>query len=200
MMHLKGVPYEVVEEPLRAWTKWLQEWAEKNGERPRVPLLRIVAEDGSETVIPESDDINIFLDTHHGSREYIPDEGTGEYQEMQTWLAWCADELKPMIDLYKYGEQLQFDPEKHIAHTAALRQRVEKLELQLTGHSFLVDERLTLADIAVIPFIRQIMRTREGEFDFTDFPKVEAWTRALIETEWFKEEVMKKYPLAPEGE
>ncbi len=59
-------------------------------------------------------------------------------------------------------------------------------------HDFLIEGRLTLADIAIIPFIRQIMRTREGEFDFASYPKVLAWTNGLVGTVWFQNVVIKK--------
>lgn len=200
MMHLKAVSYEVVEEPLRKWTKWMQDWAQATGERPRIPVLEVCDDDGVVTVLTESNEINRFLDIHHGTREYTPEEGTKESEEVDMWLMWCKEHLKPTVDLYKYGEHLQFDREKHVVHTEALREHLEKIEVYLRAHAYLVDERLTIADVAIIPFIRQIMRTRDGEFDFTDFPRVEAWTRAIIDTKWFEDEVMKKHLLAPVGE
>lgn len=188
----------MVEEPLRKWTKWTQDWSDSSGEEPRIPVLRI--EDGeSETVLPESNQINLFLDSHFGEREYTPEMGSEAYKQMEVWWRWCAEELKPTIDLYKYGKDLVFDHDAHVAHTLELRTYLQKLETYLSVHSYLVNGRLTLADIAIIPFIRQIMRTREGEFDFTDFPHVEKWTREIIDTEWFQTKVMKKYPLATAG-
>ena len=101
-------------------------------------------------------------------------------------------ELKPIIDLYKYGENLRFNAELHVIHTAELQKLMQILEDLLKTESYLVGETLTLADIAIIPFIRQIMRTREGEFDFTPYPSVQKWTDSIIETDWFQEIVMKK--------
>jgi len=200
LMYVKGFEYEVIEEPMRKWTGWMQGWAEENGERARVPVLRYVGKDGVEHILPESRDINMFLDSlgDRGS-EFTPETGSESFVAMEEWITWHDDEMKPALDTYKYGENLQFDIEKNVGHTKELGTYLQKLEERLKEHSYLVDDRLTLADIAIIPFIRQIMRTREGEFDFTDFPKVLAWANAMIETDWFKGEVMKKYPLAEVG-
>lgn len=194
MLHLKGVPYENVEEPIRKWTDWLREWGERTGERLRVPVLRII-ENEKEEIYTESNNINLMLDERFGEVAFTPVKDSPEYKEMEEWFLWCDKILKPQIDLYKYGENLKFDKVAHVGHTEKLREMLGHLESSLVNKKYLLDERLTLADIAIIPFIRQIMRTREGEFDFTDFPNVKRWTLSLIETGWFTDIVMKKLQL-----
>lgn len=192
LLYLKGVDFEIVEEPLRVWTPWMKKWSEETGERARVPVLRFVDDAGNETVMPESNEMNLFIDSIDGKPEFTPEKDGETYREMLSWFQWCAEELKPMIDLYKYGKDLQFDKEAHVFHTEALQKLMQKLEDTLHEKKYLIEERLTLADISIIPFIRQIMRTREGEFDFASYPRTHAWTNNLIETDWFKNEVMKK--------
>jgi glutathione S-transferase len=194
MLHLKGLKYSTVEEPLRVWTDWMKEWSSRTGERARVPILRIVDDDGAEKVYSESNDINFMLDRKYGNISYTPARKPEAYKEMNDWHIWCADTLKPQIDLFKYGENLQLDPLTHTDHTKILRDMLQKLEKALAGKRYLLEDRLTVTDIAIIPFIRQIMRTREGEFEFTEFPSTLAWTLSLIETSWFKDIIMKKDP------
>jgi glutathione S-transferase len=215
LLHLKKIPYEIVEEPLREWTPWMKEWSFVHNERSRVPVLRYVLGDGekrmlgasqdleqslrkvysvckTEKVMPESNEMNLFIDTIDENPEFTPSPDTPSYGEMITWWDWCAKELKPMIDLYKYGANLKFDKEAHVFHTIELQKLMQKLEDALIEKPYLLEDRLTLADIAIIPFIRQILRTREGEFDFTPYPHVLAWVNSILETDWFKNEVMKK--------
>ena len=156
-----------------------------------MPVLRYVLDLGVERVMPESNEMNLFLDSFEGNPTYTPQDEE-KYKEMQKWWTWCDTELKPMIDLYKYGENLKFNPEIHGFHTAELQRLIQVLEDRLRVYEFLVGSTLTLADIAIIPFIRQIMRTREGEFDFTPYPHVQKWANSIVETDWFQEIVMKK--------
>ena len=192
LLYLKNLEFEIVEEPLREWTPWMKKWSEDTNERARVPVLRVVHEDGTENVMPESNEMNLFIDSVDERPEFTPERSSEAYAEMLEWWKWCDDELKPMIDLYKYGANLKFDKEAHIFHTIQLQNLVQTLEDALQEKQYLIEERLTLADIALIPFIRQIMRTREGEFNFVQYPRVLAWTQNIVETDWFQDEVMRK--------
>lgn len=200
ILRLKNLQFENVEEPLRKWTKWMQEWSERTGERPRVPVLQYFDEGGDETVMPESNEINFFLDQVDGKPQFTPEEGSVGWSEMKHWWNWCDQELKPMIDLYKYGKDRMWDRESSDAYMRELGGYIQKLEDHLKDKEYMVEDRLTLTDIAIIPFVRQIMRTRDGEFDFTPYPNVLSWANTILETEWFQNEVMKKYQLAEVGE
>lgn len=192
LLRLKNLTYETVEEPIRKWTPWLLEWGTKTGERLRVPILRVIDDNGKETVYTESNNINLMLDETYGELTFTPLKNSLECIEMEKWFSWCDEILKPQIDLFKYGKNLQFDKEAHKGHTEKLREILTTLEQALIGKEYLIADTLSLADIAIIPFIRQIMRTREGEFDFSLFPNTKRWTLSLIESKWFQEEVMKK--------
>jgi glutathione S-transferase len=191
VLSLKNIPYEIVDEPLRKWTDWMRDWSAESNERPRVPVLREVAEDGIETIHTESNQINLMLDTLDEEPKYTPIKGSSEYQKMEEWFDWCDGILKPLIDIYKYGKDGRFDPETLAEHTSRLEAELLKLESALTSGNYLLGDKLSLADIAIIPFIRQIMRTRGGEFDFRELGNVYGWTMNLLEADWFETEVMR---------
>ncbi len=192
MLYLKCLPYETIEEPIRKWTPWLQEWGARTGVRIRVPVLRVINEKREETVYTESNTINLMLDKNFGEVKFTPDENSLGYQEMLRWFSWCDEILKPHIDLFKYGANLQFNKIAHIEHTKKLREILVSLEHALEDKKYLLNDVLSLADIAIIPFIRQIMRTRDGEFDFSNFPNIQNWALLLIESDWFSERIMRK--------
>ena len=187
VLYLKNIEYELVNEQLRDWTEWMSQQTD-----PRVPMLREIRENGQEIVHRESNNINLWLDSNFGKIEFTPEQDAPEYKSMLDWWEWCAAQLKPTIDLYKYGEDRVFDKEKHPEYVAALRTLLGELEIALVGKNYLLQEKLTLADIAIIPFIRQIMRTRNGEFDFTDFPRTKVWAGLILEQEWFRDTIMRK--------
>lgn len=191
MLYLKDIPYEVVGEPLRKWTDWMKEWSSKNNERPRVPVLREIKSDDSEIIYTESNQINLMLDARDGNPVYTPSKDSPEHQKMLKWFLWCDSTLKPLIDTYKYGKDEVFDPEKVQEHAGALATELNKLEAELVDGNYLLGPKMTLADIAIIPFIRQIMRTRGGEFNFSQFPNVLGWTLNLLDAAWFQTDVMR---------
>jgi len=164
----------------------------KNQPDPRVPILREIQDDGTEVIHRESNDINLWLDANFGTTEFTPEKNSEGWAQMINWWDWCSDVFKPMIDLYKYGENREMDREKHVIHEKQLGEMVQKLEDELEEKDYLVENRLTLVDIAIIPFVRQIMRTRNGEFDLGPYPNVLRWTNSILETLWFRDIVMKK--------
>jgi glutathione S-transferase len=189
VLALKKIPYEVVEERLRDWTDWMID----NVPAPRVPILRI-----GNKIIRESNAINFFLNKNFDQDiDLIPDNNS-KYTEMESWMDWCDMKLKSQIDLFKYGENRVFDSVKHPAYEQKLRELLHQLEDTLVSRPNLLGADLSLADVAIIPFIRQIMRTRSGEFDWGDFLQTKFWANNILETEWFQEEVMRKWLYAKE--
>jgi glutathione S-transferase len=101
------------------------------------------------------------------------------------------DSFKQNLDRYKYA--IRF-PE----HAAAdYRQQGElflaKLELHLQQNSFLLSNNISLADIAVFPFIRQFAAVDTNWFESSDYIKLKSWLQRMVESELFQG-VMVKYP------
>jgi len=163
----------------------------QNVQKPRVPVLHIKNTEG-EKILLESNDINMWLDKNFGAIEFTPQEDTPQYAEMLVWWTWCADILKPQIDVFKYGEHRVFDEDKHLVHTQELTIMLSQIEKQLNKTTWLVGDAMTLADIAIIPFVRQIQRTRDGEYDFSLFPNIQTWSEKILGELWFTDIVMKK--------
>jgi glutathione S-transferase len=99
--------------------------------------------------------------------------------------------FKQNLDRYKYA--IRF-PE----HSAAdYRQQGElflaKLELHLQQTSFLLSNKISLADIAIFPFIRQFAAVDSDWFASADYIKLKSWLQHLVESELFQG-AMLKYP------
>lgn len=99
--------------------------------------------------------------------------------------------FKQNLDRYKYA--IRF-PE-HSAEN--YRQQGElflaKLELHLQQNPFLLGNAISLADIAIFPFIRQFAAVDNRWFESTDYIKLRSWLQHLVESELFTR-VMVKYP------
>ena len=71
------------------------------------------------------------------------------------------------------------------------RQRCEKfiqeLNDMLEENKFLLAEHITIADVAVFPFIRQFAMVDQEWFDSTPYPAVQRWLDIMLATKWFSE-------------
>lgn len=98
--------------------------------------------------------------------------------------------FKQNLDRYKYA--IRF-PE----HSAEdYRQQGElflaKLEQHLQQSSFLLGNAISLADIAIFPFIRQFAAVDNSWFESADYIKLKLWLKHLVESALFAR-VMVKY-------
>ena len=99
--------------------------------------------------------------------------------------------FKQNLDRYKYADRFPEHPAEHYRAQGELF--LAKLELQLQRSSFLLGNVISLADIAIFPFIRQFEAVDNDWFDSSDYIKLKSWLQLLVESELFKR-VMVKYP------
>jgi glutathione S-transferase len=182
VLALKKIAHAAVEEKLGDWTDFLNQ----NVPSPKVPVL---VHDGR--IIRESNDINEYLETICPEPELIPFRRT-DADRMRDWWHWCENDLKPGLDQYKHSgeDEIRFEGKSE------LERQLEHLEKGLQGKHFLLGEQITLADIAVIPFIRQIQRVRRDPVNFRHFPRVKIWADQILGKPFFEKDVMKQYPFA----
>lgn len=107
------------------------------------------------------------------------------------------NDFKKKLDRYKYADRY---PEQSIE---IYRQQAEiflhKIEIQLKQHQYLVGNNITLADMAILPFIRQFAYVDKNWFEQTPYIKTQAWLVSLLSEKLFNE-VMIKYPPWKSGE
>lgn len=104
--------------------------------------------------------------------------------------------FKWALDRYKYADRYEESEEHYRKLGEAFLDRLEKL---LEKNRYLLSEEMTLADIAVFPFIRQFAHVDKKWFEQSAFPKLILWYRGLLESELFKS-IMDKYkPWQAEG-
>jgi len=101
-------------------------------------------------------------------------------------------EFKPWLDKYKYADRFPDNNETYY------RQQCEdfllQLELRLKLNGYLYSSSLSLADMAILPFIRQFALVNEQWFKESPYPYLQQWLYSLMDTTLFHL-VMQKYPL-----
>lgn len=138
-----------------------------------VPVLDL----GAGRVIAESRDIMLWALGRHDPGQWLlmPPAGHG-------LISQCDGPFKTALDRTKYHVRYaDADPAVERAKAAEF---LMGLETQLS-QGFLFGEAPRLADMAVLPFVRQFANTDRAWFDAQPWPNVIAWLDAFLRSETF---------------
>ncbi|MCE9678887.1 glutathione S-transferase [Shewanella sp. AS1] len=117
---------------------------------------------------------------------------SAEQRSLAKQLIWQNDnEFKPCLDRYKY-----FDRYPEHSQSDYRRQGevfIAKLEALLTHNPQLVSCHISIADIAIFPFIRQFALVDLTWWQQAPYPNVRTWLDAHLSSEPFTQ-AMQKYP------
>jgi glutathione S-transferase len=130
-----------------------------------------------------------------------------ERRDPQCWLA--ADEaetqalveandgpLKYHLDRYKYAGRYGVDP---VEHRSAGLDILSSLNDRLTAHDNLCGERMSLADAALLPFVRQYAQVDRNWFDAQPLPGLAQWLARHLSSPLY-ERVSVRVPPWSEGD
>ncbi len=113
-------------------------------------------------------------------------------QKVNKWIDRNDNDFKPWLDKYKYSDRFPEQPPEFY------RQQGEtfliEIEKALAANSFLLANAMSLADIAVFPFIRQFVNVDKNWFEEAHYPKLKQWLAYMLESDAFKM-VMKNRPV-----
>ncbi len=118
-----------------------------------------------------------------------PDVGT--LDDMRALIAENDGPFKHALDRYKYpnrydGVDAKEQRELGLAFLAKLNQRLE-------AHTNLFGDTLSLADIAIFPFVRQFANTDRAWFDALLLAALQGWLQRNLDSQRFAA-IMRKYP------
>ncbi len=161
-------------------------------ENPTVPVLQLP--DGR--IIDESWDVLLWA-----VREHDPDGWLGKEEcnlvPAEQWIEMNDFSFKTDLDHYKYHERHPEQTQRE--YRAEAEEFIRDLEDQLQQTRFLLGDKLSIADIGVLPFIRQFAFVDKAWFDQAPYPKVQAWLAAFLESDLF-DSVMGKYAVWTTGD
>lgn len=143
-----------------------------------VPVLITV----DNTVIDESLDIMYWALQQNDPQGWL--NVTTEQQQITSDLIQHNDSIfKQWLDKYKYADRF---PEKtEFYYRQQGEQTLAILEQKLMKHQYLVNESLSLADIALLPFIRQFAFVNKAWFDTAPYPNIQRWLENFIHSDLF---------------
>lgn len=150
-----------------------------------VPVL--VLTDG--TVIDESLDIMLWALSRNDPLCWLEPQ-TATPADMMALIARCDSDFKASLDRYKYPQRYgNVDPLEHRARCAAW---LAELEKRLAASGALCGNRASLADAAIMPFVRQYAQVDRSWFDRQPWPQLMRWLNDWTSGTLFQS-VMDKY-------
>lgn len=138
---------------------------------------------GGPTVIDESLDVMIWAMKQNDPEGWLemPDRGFD-------WIARVDGPFKQALDRTKYPQRYpESEPVEQRGIAAAFLQELD----QALGNW--IFERPSLADFAILPFVRQFAFVDKQWFDAQPWPKLHTWLSRFLSSDRF-ERVMRKYP------
>ena len=135
----------------------------------QVPVLT-----DDDVIVRDSQAILVYLARKYGNEQWLPNEATA-LAEVATWLSTAANEVSMGPNRlrlhYKFGRAINSEESRQAAINLLniLQGRLEKYEWLATDH-------LTIADIAIYPYIAL---APEGRLDLESYPAVTGWVSRI---------------------
>jgi glutathione S-transferase len=152
-----------------------------------VPVL-VIAEG---EVIDESLDIMLWALRRNDPEQWLrPDADS--LQAMLALIARFDSHFKQHLDLYKYPGR--FAGADSLASRTEACLDLELLENRLARTAHLAGEGVSLADMAIAPFVRQFANVDAAWFASQSWAAVQRWLATIVASERF-ERIMRQFPV-----
>ncbi len=157
-----------------------------------VPVL--ILSDG--TVIEESLDIMLWALKQNDPEAFLSPKHKN-LEEMLTLIKRCESNFKCHLDRYKYAPRYEnTDP---LDHRHKAESFLQELDQRLTASPYLFGDRISLADMAIAPFVRQFANVDRVWFGQTPYSNLKTWLDDFLNSPAFTN-ILNKYPVWKEGD
>ena len=157
-----------------------------------VPVLQLAPT----KIIDESLDIMVWALKNNDPGNWLPKD-TITMEDTLSLININDSEFKHNLDRYKYGAR--FNVEDTAIHRDICETFIKDLNNRLHKHTYLMGNAASLADYAIVPFIRQFANTDGEWFYNTPYPLAQKWLDKLLASDLFLS-IMAKYDLWYDGQ
>jgi glutathione S-transferase len=166
-----GIPFELIHLDISQQQTRFPEFLQKNA-NGKVPVLEIEPE----VFLVESNSILLFLAEQ---TDYLPSDRLLHTRVIE-WLFFEQYSLGANLSRPRFFMSVIRQPERIAPMLDYLQtlgyQALTALEHHLENHTFLVDERYTIADIALYAYTHV---AHEGGYEMSLFPAIQAWIQRV---------------------
>lgn len=143
-----------------------------------VPVLDVQGQ-----VIDESLDIMRWALARHDPQDWSLRQDPAAQEAMAALISDNDQGFKHWLNRYKYPER---HPQESMAHYRAQGELfLQRLERLLSERDYLLAEHISLADAALVPFVRQFAHVDREWFAQAPYPRLQDWLRRILDSELF---------------
>lgn len=179
-LRYSGVAVDIVEVSLKAKPAEMLALSGKG----TVPVL---SADGR--VIDESLDIMRWALSQNDPQDWLLKDDPVAAEQIAPLIEQNDQVFKVHLNRYKYAERYPEQPmEVYRSEGEVFLRRLDQL---LEGRDYLLADHPSLADVALMPFVRQFAHVDRDWFGQTPYLRLQAWLQRLLESDLFTS-IMKK--------
>lgn len=157
---------------------------------PKATVPVLVLTNG--TVLEESLDVMLWALNETDPDDLLQSEYECSLSEILTLINTFDHSFKVSLEQYKCAKR--YRENNVVEYREACEQFIQTLESRLNSHKFLMSNKESLADIALLPFIRQFARVERQWYLQSPYPQVRQWLNNYLQSPMFTK-VMAKYPI-----
>ncbi|WP_159818214.1 glutathione S-transferase [Colwellia sp. 20A7] len=159
-----------------------------------VPVL--VLDKNVATVIDESLDIMLWALKQSDPDDLLHNQqanaDTNPLADMLSLIAIFDHQFKTKLEAYRCAKRYHEDNITECRY--ACEKHLQMIEERLNCHTFIMSDKESLVDIALLPFIRQFARVERQWYLQAPYPKIRQWLNRYLQSPMFSK-VMFKNPL-----
>ncbi|MGV2873232.1 glutathione S-transferase [Colwellia sp. E150_009] len=165
-----------------------------------VPILVFENNDKTFNVIDESLDIMLWALQINDPDNLLGQSSMSNGESLQNMLSSIATfdhEFKAALEKYKCAKRYHED--NLLEYRQACEAYIQTIEKQLKQHAYIMSNKESLVDLALLPFIRQFARVERQWYLQAPYPNLRQWLNNYLQSPMFSK-VMTKYPLWIDGD
>lgn len=112
-------------------------------------------------------------------------------ETMNDLIQKCDVQFKPQLDRYKYSDRFELSEEQYRNQAEWF---LSELNTRLENGPYLMGDKISMADVAIFPFIRQCAFVNKNWFDNNEYTLLQKWLEKLLIWPVFLS-IMQKVPL-----
>lgn len=148
-------------------------------------------------IIDESQDVLLWALNQNDPGNWFEGLTSEQQGEIKFLINRNDMDFKPWLDKYKYSVGYPEHSQDYYRKNAEVY--LADLDARLAASKYLMGDKLTAADIAIFPFVRQFAFVDKAWFDQSAYANVRLWLETLLASDLFSA-VMHKYQPWREGD